>query len=515
MTKEFANKGKKYLPAIASGALVALAFPFFDLNFLAWVAFVPLLLSLWGKSGRESFARGYVFGVVYFFGTLYWIYHSINYYGGVSFPASISIVLLLCMYLGLYPALFSFLFSSMLRKTKLPALLIAPVIWVVLEFLRSYALTGFPWSTIGYSQYRFLPVIQISDITGVYGVSFLVLAVNGAIADALLLKKRVKEMPLFPVSFTYAGFASLALLIVVSLGYGAWRLGQQRRGHPVTVSVIQGDIEQDMKWVPRYQQEVLDTYFALSNAAETSSPQLVVWPETAAPFLFGTDRANTEKLIGFEKNLGSDLLFGSVLVKDASKDRVLLSNSAVLLDREGKTLYSYDKIHLVPFGEYVPLRGVLFFVNRLAAGIGDYAPGREYLKAETGFGDFATLICYEVIFPGLVRKFYTGGGDFIVNITNDAWFGKTSGPYQHFSMAVFRAIENRKPLVRAANTGISGFIDSNGRITAKTRLFQRLALTRTIRTDGTLTFYTKYGDLFSYFCIVLFIILSMNVKVWR
>ncbi len=513
--KEFGNKAKKYLPPLASGVMVALAFPSFDLNFLAWVAFVPFILSLWGKNGKESFTGGYAFGVVYFFGTLYWIYHSINYYGGVSFPASISLVLVLCLYLGLYPALFGFLLSSILRKTKLPALLIVPVIWVTLEFLRSYALTGFPWSSIGYSQYRFLPMIQISDITGVYGISFLVLSVNGAIADALLLKKRLKEMPLFPVSFTYAGFVSLGLLLVISLGYGAWRLEQERKGHPVRVSVIQGDIEQDMKWEPRYQQQVLDTYFALSKAAEASSPQLVIWPETAAPFLFGTDRGNTEKLIGFERDLGSDLLFGSVMVKDATRDKVLLSNSAVLLDRWGNTVYSYDKIHLVPFGEYVPLRSVLFFVDKLVTGIGDYMPGQEYMKADTGFGDFATLVCYEVIFPGLVRKFFTDGGDFMVNITNDAWFGRTSGPYQHFSMAVFRAIENRKPLIRAANTGISGFIDSSGRIATKSGLFQRTELTDTIRTDSTLTFYTKYGDLFAYLCIVLFIILSINVKVWR
>jgi apolipoprotein N-acyltransferase len=515
MAEEFRKKAIKYLPAIASGILISLAFPVFDLFFLAWAAFVPLLLSLRGKSGKESFSIGFVFGIVYFFGTLYWIYHSINYYGGVSFPASISVVLLLCCYLGLYPALFSFLFSSMLRKTKLPALLIAPVIWVVLEFLRSYALTGFPWSSIGYSQYKFLPMIQVADITGVYGISFLVLAVNGAIVDALILKDRVKEMPLFPVSFTYAGFVTLALVLVFSLGYGAWRLGQERKGHLITVGIVQGDIEQDKKWEPRYQQEVLDTYFALSKTAASSSPQLIIWPETAVPFLFGTDKDNSEKLVDFEKKLGTELLFGSVLVKEASKDNILLSNSAVLLDKGGNTIYSYDKIHLVPFGEYVPLRSILFFIDKLVAGIGDYVPGKEYVKAETGFGDFGTLICYEVVFPGLVRKFYADGGDFIVNITNDAWFGKTTGPYQHFSMAVFRAIENRKPLIRAANTGISGFIDSSGRVLAKTPLFQRLTLTETVKTDGTLSFYTKYGDLFSYLCIVLFIILSINVKVWR
>ena len=170
---------------------------------------------------------------------------------------------------------------------------------------------------------------------------------------------------------------------------------------------------------------------------------------------------------------------------------------------------------MVPFGEYVPLRRLLFFVDKLVTGIGDYAPGDAYVKAGTEFGEFGTMICYEIIFPGQVRKFFTRGGDMIVTITNDAWFGKTAGPYQHFVMAVFRAIENRKPVVRAANTGVSGFIDSNGRILARTPLFKRMVLHHVIRTDRTMTFYTKYGDLFSFMCLVVFIILSINVRIWR
>ena len=187
----------------------------------------------------------------------------------------------------------------------------------------------------------------------------------------------------------------------------------------------------------------------------------------------------------------------------------------LLLDKEGKISYRYDKIHMVPFGEYVPLRSVLFFIDKLVAGIGDYLPGNQYIKAETKFGGFASLICYEIIFPGLVRKFYAKDGDFIVNITNDAWFGKTAGPYQHFSMAVFRAIENRKPLMRSANTGISGFIDSNGRIVSTTELFQRQVLSEEIKTDNTLSMYSRYGDLFMYFCMVISVMLFINLKSWR
>lgn len=499
------------LPAMASGILTALSFPAAGLAPLAWVALVPLLHSLWKKSGKEAFWSGFVFGMVYFFGTLYWIYHSINYYGGVSFAVSICIVLLLCCYLALFPAVFSVLFIQIYRKTKLPALFIAPVLWVTLEFARSYALTGFPWSSIGYSQYRFLSLIQVADITGIYGISFLILAINGAGADLLLTRKRLNKMPLFPLSYSVAGFVSLVVLIVAAYGYGSFRLSEHRPGSSFTISVIQGNIEQDRKWEPSYQQEVLAVYEKLSQEALSASASLLVWPETAVPFYFEYDVQNTDKLMQFQKDLGSYLLFGSVMVKDRMRERTELTNSVILLDREGKKSFTYDKIHLVPFGEYVPLRSILFFVDKLVAGIGDYVPGRQYTRAETELGSFGTVVCYEVIFPGLVRKFFVSGGDFIVTITNDAWFGKTAGPYQHFSMAVFRAIENRKPLIRAANTGISGFIDSNGRILAQSGLFAREVLTKNITTDSTRTFYTRYGDLFSYLCIVISIVLAVNL----
>ncbi len=509
------KKFMDYMPAIISGTLIVLAFPMFDMYLLAWVAFVPLLLSLWKKTPGEAFQRGFIFGLVYFFGTLYWIYHSINFYGGFSFTTSLAIVLLLCCYMSIYPAIFAYFFSSFIKKTHLPALLIGPVLWVVLEFVRSYAFTGFPWSSIGYSQYKFLHIIQISDITGIYGVSFLVLAFNSAIVDLFLLKSRIRQTPLFPLSYTVLGLIMLFIVITSSLGYGFWRLGQTRAGHMIKASVVQGSIEQDQKWDPEFQKYVIDTYTSLSREAARTSPDLIIWPETAIPFIFGNDNVNTERLVEFQRTLKSYLLFGSVLEKKTSSEQVSLTNSVILLDKEGNKTYQYDKIHLVPFGEYVPLRRVLFFVDKMVAGIGDYIPGNQYIKAETEFGSFATLICYEIIFPGLVRKFYSKNGDFMVNITNDAWFGKTAGPYQHFSMVVFRAIENRKPVIRSANSGISGFIDSSGRIIAKTGLFQKQLLTEDVKTDNTLTFYSRYGDLFTYFCMVIAAILFINLKSWR
>lgn len=504
------EKIRMYGPAALSGFLLIFSFPAYDLYPLAWVSLVPLLISLWCKKPKEAFLSGVLTGLFSFFGTLYWIYHSITYYGSVPFLASISLVLLLSMYLSLYTGLFSMVFAVKVRSTRLPALLLAPIFWVSFEFIRSYALTGFPWSSLGYSQCRFLAGIQVADITGIYGVSFLVAAVNGAAADIFISKKRAEEMPLFPARQPFISYSILLGLLVLVFAYGYWRLHEQRQGTTVRVSVVQGNIDQSIKWEPAYQDRVIETYKDLSKQAASASPSLIIWPETAVPFYFG-DSFRSHDLVAFQKELNAYLLFGSVIVKKPPSDGgpASLTNSAVLLDKNGNVSYVYDKIHLVPFGEYVPLRNILFFVDKIASGIGDYVPGDKYVKANTLFGSFGTFICYEIVFPGLVRKFYSKDGDFIVTITNDAWFGRTAGPYQHFSMAVFRAIENRKPLIRAANTGISGFIDSNGRILRTTNLFERKTETMDIRTDSTRSFYSRYGDIFSYLCIVTTLVLLM------
>lgn len=497
-----------HLPALLSGTLLIFCFPRFDIYSLAFVALVPFLVSLWGKSPGQAFRAGLLLGIPYFFGTQYWIYHSINHYGGVSLIPSLAIVFLLSLYLSLYIGLFGLLFSLKIRTSALPALFLAPVLWVVLEFLRSYALTGFPWSSIGYSQYRFLHFIQFADITGVYGVSFLVLAVNGALADLFIAKRRRQEMPLFHLAPTFTGCGLLLLGMIAVFVYGHYRLNETRPGQTFRASIIQGNIGQDLKWNPMYQRNVMDTYKTMTVSASTQRPRLIVWPETAVPFYFERDVSLTEELFAFQKKLDACLLLGVITVKDENR----LANSAVLMDKTGTTRYVYDKIHLVPFGEYVPLKRILFFVNRLTQGIGEYVSGDSYTRAVTPFGEFGTLICYEIIFPGLVRKFYKDGGDYIVTITNDAWFGNTAGPYQHFSMAVLRAVENRKPLIRAANTGVSGFMDSNGRVIEASPLFKPCVLTADILADRTRSFYSRFGDLFLYLCMIVTVLLFVDIR---
>ncbi|VAX30697.1 Apolipoprotein N-acyltransferase / Copper homeostasis protein CutE [hydrothermal vent metagenome] len=519
------NNLSRYFPAVLSGTALVFAFPTFNISMLAWICIVPFLISLYRMDGYTAFRAGLFFGLPYFFGTQSWIYYSVNHYGGISLLPSLLIVLLLSLYESLYTALFGFLFAKAVKRTDLPLTIIAAPLWGSLEYIRGYLFSGFPWSLLGYTQYKSLPIIQISDITGVYGVSFLIILVNASLADLYLLKVRQKEKPLFPKWKTLASSAVTVMVIAATLFYGIHKLssvgtetGDTRN---VRISIIQGSIEQDRKWNPAYQRNVFNTYKRLTTEALKEGPDMVVWPETALPFYFGMDNDRTEELTEFVKKSGVPLLTGTVMVKTRpvnkdpdvnSNNGYTLSNSAVLIDRAGNPTYFYDKIHLVPFGEYVPLKNTLFFLDKLVEGIGDYTPGKNYAKGNLSWGKFGTIICYEAIFPGLVRKFFRHGGNLIVNITNDAWFGRTNGPYQHFSMSIFRAVENRKPLVRAANTGISGFIDAKGRVLRTTGLFKETYITEDILINDDTSFYTRYGDVFSFLNIIFTVLFFVKLS---
>ena len=500
-------RNKDIIFSLISGVLLILGFPLFDLYPLAWVALVPLLITLREKNARSSFCLGLLTGFIYFSGTIYWVYHSMYFYGNVPLIFSILLLIILSLILALYVGTFSMLFNFLTKNSAIPALFIAPLLWVSLEYLRTYALTGFPWSILGYSQYKFLPLIQLSDITGVYGISFLVAGFNGAIYDvAVLWPKKSDEMTTirWPRALSIMLFLSF---IIITLFYGMGKLKETVEGVKINVSVIQGNIEQDKKWDYRFQREVIDTYKRLSINALSGNPDIIVWPESALPFIFGYDKPLTEEIVTFQKELDSYLLFGSVIKKHSEDRNPKLSNSAVLLSPEGHTLSVYDKIHLVPYGEYVPLKDLFPFVDKMVTAIGDFIQGKETTVMETPFAKIGNLICYEIIFPGLVRKFVDNGATILATITNDAWFGRTAAPYQQFSMAVFRAVENRVPVVRAANTGISGFIDSKGRIINKSDIFVEALLTEEMKGGSKKSFYTKYGDIFSYLCIIISVLL--------
>jgi apolipoprotein N-acyltransferase len=401
---------KDLLSALCSGLFLVFTFPPFDFYPLAWFALVPLLISLTGKTLKDAFLIGTLTGFVYFVGTVYWVFHSMYYYGNIPAVLSVLIVVALCLYLGIYVGIFSMLFNYLSRFSRYPALFIAPVLWVILELVRTYAFTGFPWSVLGYSQYKFTSLIQIADITGVYGISFLVLAVNGAIFDILHLPKKVNTMPLYGYLPMSIGLSLLIFTIVFSLFYGKWRLKTDEQETVVRASVIQGNIGQDEKWDISHRRKIIDTYKRLTQQSLAQSPNLIVWPETALPFIFGKEDSLTAEIIEFQKNTGIHLLFGSVLVSSMKENSYELSNSAILLSPEGEVVSVYDKMHLVPYGEYVPLRNFFPFIDKLVTGIGDFTTGKEYTVMHAVPASISTLICYEIIFPGMVRKFADRGG---------------------------------------------------------------------------------------------------------
>lgn len=488
-------KKKDIILSITSGILITLGFPLFNLYPLAWVSLVPLLISLRDKGIKDSFRLGILTGMTYYLGTIYWVYHSMYVYGYLPLYVSILILLLLCLYLSVYVGLFSMIFNYISGRSEIPAMLTAPVIWVTMEYIRTYALTGYPWALIGYTQYTFLPVIQIADMTGVYGVSFLILSVNGAVFD--LTRECMTGTPA-----SKKRIASEIIIMLILIGgsvlYGLEKLDDKNSRDTVRISVLQGNIPQDKKWDAGFQRDVIETYKKLSKKVSAYKPDLVVWPETAVPFIYGRDKYLTEEISEFQRQYDNYLLFGAITAKENSR----LANSAVLMSPDGTISSVYDKMHLVPYGEYVPLRRFLPFIDKLTVVTGDFATGKTPVVMETPFAKIGNLICYEIIFPGLVRKFVENGANLLVTITNDAWFGRTSAPDQHFSKAVFRAVENRVPVARAANTGISGFIDSRGRILDKSSIFIEESLTGDVAIGNERSLYTQYGDVFAYLCIV-------------
>ena len=286
--------------------------------------------------------------------------------------------------------------------------------------------------------------------------------------------------------------------------YGRVRLSElppgDRQGTPLRVALIQGNIPQDIKWEPKFQEETVRTYTDLTSRTWSVHPELIIWPETATPFFFQDSLNFQARILDLAQKMGAPLLFGSPAF-DRKGREIHYYNSAFLISPEKKILGRYDKVHLVPFGEYAPLSGILGFTREIIGAMGDFHSGEEVVNLALPQGKFGVLICYEAIFPDLTRRFVDKGAQFLVNITNDAWFGRTAAPYQHISMARLRAIENRVSIARAANTGVSGFIDPAGRLVTSSEIFTKAILSGTIYLRKGSSFYTRFGDLFSYLCL--------------
>ena len=467
---------------MGSAVLLALAFPRTDWAITAWFALVPLLVTAVGGRPRAAFAWGWLYGIAFFLVLLRWLDFTFRTFSAIPWPLTWGPLVLLAAWCGLFVASVSGLVSVVARRgSPAWALAVAPCLWVGAEWLRGHLFGGFPWGTLGYSQHGRLVVIQIAELGGVHAVSFVLLAANAALAGALVLTWRR----------ALTGLAAAVGLVVAVVGFGLARLGEAPPPGQAHIALMQPAIEQPLKWDPDHAAVTLGIYLELTRQAGERQPDLIVWPETASPTALRRDPGLLSTLAALAGQLGTALLVGSIDVLDGAPTR--LSNAAFLVTRQG-IQGRYDKIHLVPFGEYIPLSGVIGFVRGWAEFIAELEPGSRAVVFEGPPAPFGIVICYEGIFPDLFRQFVQNGARMMVNMTNDGWFGRTSGPEQHLAMYPFRAVEHRIAVVRAANTGVSAFIAPSGQVVRRLGLFQRGVITDRVPLRQGQTLFTRVGD---------------------
>lgn len=485
--------------ASLSAILLILSFPKFELSGLAWVTLVPLLVALEGKSLRGAYFLSYLTGLVFFNGVFYWIYLVPAY--------NVLDTVLLSIYLPQYVSLWGLGLAWIRKRTKLSAAIVAPPLWVTLEYIRSHlSFLSLPWMLIGHSQYSHPSLIQVTSLTGVYGLTFLIVLANAAIAETIL---HSRGRSAFGRASLISPMIAGVLLIATSV-YGFSVLATATEGERTTIALVQGNIPVEKHWDRSNRKVILDRYAALTRNAAQQAAMLIVWPEAAIPGDIQEPELR-RAVAELARDTKTHLLVGSSEYAKFSDRRLQEKyyNSMFLFTPEGEIAAQYRKIALIPFGEYEPLRGIVNWPRAIVSAMGGFLPGDQYTLFTVGGVTFGAVICWETIFPDLVREFVKRGARLIVNGTNESWFYETAVPYQLLAMSAFRATENKVPIVRAANTGITAFIDPFGRITERLRgpnqkeLFIEGFLAGTVPLSNEQTFYTRYGDIFTFLQIAI------------
>jgi len=474
--------------------LLALSFPRYGHPAVAFVALVPLLVATSGWSGRglsvpgvsmrRGFTLGLLAGFIHFAGTVYWTGATVSTFGGLPVAVAVVVAGLLALYLATYIGIVSAIVGLLVRRFGIRGLWLAPAAWVTLEYVRgTIVLGGFPWVPLGNTMVTFLPIAQLASVFGVFGLSVFVALVNTGFAIVALTAGRSRTM---------AAASTLALVAGVSI-WGGMRLSSNEltQGTPIKVGLIQGNIAQTDKWDPARAGMILDRYLRLTEQASDNGAQFLIWPESATPFYFEDDPAG-EIVRRMVREIGQPLLLGSDEFERGDTSRTF--NSAFMLDTGGATAAVYRKIQLVPFGEYVPMQRLLFFVGPLVEAVSAFSRGTRVTMLPVEGHMISTAICYEVTFPWLAREAVRQGSEMLTTVTNDAWYGESSAAYQHFEMAIMRAIEQGRYLVRAANTGVSGIVDPYGRVLIRTNLFETVAVVGEARFVQARTVYARIGD---------------------
>jgi apolipoprotein N-acyltransferase len=501
------------LLAVLSHPTVLFGVHFPDLGFLAWVAYLPLFGGLSSLGYRDRFKAAFLFGLLFYSGSMYWLYTAMHGFGNLSPGISVLVLLILVIVLSLYLAVIPLLSRFLESRLGLPLFWTLPLVWVSVEWMRTHwPLGGFPWSQVGYALAGFPAWIQIADLTGVYGVTALILWANLAGVEIFRFLKERKNgarFPLFRASF-------VAFLILGTYLYGVERnlgIGEKLQKAPkFKVGLLQGNIPQDEKWLFEKADEIIRIYQKMSHTVFLSGVDLAIWPESSFPYEVALDEPSQLKWVG---SFPKDVIIGSVTYE--SKGRIPqdllfappgtpIHNTTFLLHPDGGIEAAYHKQHLVPYGEYIPLKEILPFVRKLTAQIGEFERGTGYVLLTSDSVRMGPLICYEDIFPQIARNHVLIGADLLVNVSNDAWYGDSSALPQHLNFSVFRAVENRRSLVRSTNTGMTATIDPLGHVQKIIPPFQRETLIDEVAILKDLSFYTRGGDLFAFFCMTFTVV---------
>lgn len=484
---------------IIGGVIFSFSFPKWDFYALTWVIIIPLIYSMLDKP-KHSFFYGLIFGLISNYIIFYWVVEVIANYSNIPFIIALLINLLLSAYLALYWGVWAYFGSYLISKKTVDSLWILPFAWVLLEYIRGNILTGFPWCLLGYSQYKFLSISQIASITGIYGISFILILANCTLSVVLFKKLR-------GCKWKY-GVLAAVIIIFACIVWGKIRIENYKDAkYNENVGIVQGNIPQDIKWLIVLADEHFNKHIDMTISSMSAGAKLIIWPESAITVFLLEDKEKYDQIMKISKRYNAYLLIGADYRKLSEKE-VKYYNSAFFINPNDNRIQIYSKIHLVPFGEYVPLKKLLWFIDKFVEGVSDFSAGTEYTLFKYKQHKISTQICYEIIFPNISREFVKRGSELITTITNDAWFGKTSAPYQHFAMAVMRAIENKRYLVRSANTGISGIVNPVGKIIHQSELFTDYIIIDKVSFLNEKTIYNKYGN---WLCILSVLIVMIHI----
>jgi apolipoprotein N-acyltransferase len=500
---------------LLSAALQILIFPLADFCFLGWIAVAPLLLALLHarapdtlqlKAGIkllpakpwQAFLLAYVCGILWYAGTCYWILPTMRKFGGLGLPSALLALFLFCLYLGIFHGAFGLIVGLLAGGDQYNrrVLLLAPAAWVAVEMVRA-RISGFPWDILGTTQVDNIPLARIARLTGVYGLSFEIMVVNTAMAAIFVVRRQQRK--------------SLALVAVIAAM--VLQVGRLVNPAPVptdhTAQLVQQNIPilEGADWTKDYFDTTLRelTTISLAPTQNRQHPNLIVWPESPAPF-YTTDPMFHESITNLARVSQSWVLTGSLGVDNATHTQASgreVHNSGALVSPDGTWVSRYDKVHLVPFGEYVPFRQLFSFASGLTEQVGDFARGESREPLLAGDEKLGVFICYESVFPNDIRQFAKNGAQVFVNISNDGWYGDSGAYAQHLKQARMRAVENARWLLRDTNTGVTSAIDPYGRIVAQIPRKMRSSLLASYALSSEVTLYTAYGDWFGYLCAII------------